>query len=205
MVPAPLLLQVRTVAYMNADKDLELFLRIKQDDMPSFNLLFNKYWERLYLFVYRKLDSEDDAKDIIQNIFISIWLKRHQIVIQSTLESYLFSIARYELLSFISKSIKTKQKQELLLHTILPEFEELLTPQQAHAMDQLVDTEVEKLPARMKQIFQMTREQNLTIREISHQLHLSEQNVRNQLNTAISKVKCGLSEAILLAIFLHQL
>ncbi len=62
--------------------------------------LFNKYWEKLYVFVYKKLQSEDDAKDIIQNVFIAVWIKRCQIDIQTTLENYLFSVTRYQLLSF---------------------------------------------------------------------------------------------------------
>lgn len=190
---------------MSPDKDLELWMLVKQDDLSSFNLLFNKYWEKLYVFVHKKLQSEDDAKDITQNIFISLWLKRHQIHITTSLESYLFSIARYELLSFISGSIKARQKQEMLYHIILPGFEETLDPKQAAQLDLLMENEVEKLPQRMKQIFRMTLEQNLTIREISTQLQLSEQSVRNQLNAAIAKVKLGLGEAVLMAIFLGNI
>lgn len=190
---------------MTPHNDLELFLLVKQNDLPSFNLLFNKYWEKLYVFVYRKLQSEEDAKDITQNLFISLWLKRHQIQITASLESYLFSIARYELLSFLSKSIKAKQKQEMLYHIVLPGFEESLDPKQAAHLDLLMEYEVEKLPQRMKQIFRMTLEQNLTIREISAQLQLSEQSVRNQLNAAIAKVKLGLGEAVLMAIFIGNL
>ncbi|MEI3802804.1 MULTISPECIES: RNA polymerase sigma factor [unclassified Chitinophaga] len=190
---------------MDADQEIELFRRMKQDDVQAFNLLFRKYWEKLYLFAYRKLNAEDDAKDIIQNIFISFWLKRNQITIQSSVEAYLFSIARYELLSFISRAIKSREKQEILIHTILPAFEEPLTPMETREIDQLVKNEEEKLPKRMKEIFKMAREQNLSIREISLQLQLSEQSVRNQLNTAIKKVKIGLGEAVLTAILLSQL
>lgn len=196
---------VKTQAFMDADQEIELFCRMKQDDVQAFNLLFKKYWEKLYLFAYRKLNAEDDAKDIIQNIFISFWLKRNQITIQSSVEAYLFSIARYELLSFISRAIKSREKQEILIHTILPAFEAPLTPMETREIDQLVKDEEEKLPKRMKEIFKMAREQNLSIREISLQLHLSEQSVRNQLNTAIKKVKVGLGEAVLTAIFFSQL
>lgn len=190
---------------MNPNEDLELFQRIKQDDIGSFNQLFNKYWEPLYVFVNKKLQSEEDARDIIQNVFIAVWMKRHQIDIQTSTEGYLFSIARYQLLSFISQSIKTRQKQEMLLHVVLPGFEELLSPRQAQLMDSLMQKEVEKLPQRMKQIFTMTLEENLTIREIALQLQLSEQSVRNQLNIAISKVKIGLGEAVLMAILVGNL
>lgn len=190
---------------MNPNEDLALFQLVKQDDIKSFNLLFNRYWEQLYVFVNKKLQSEDDAKDIVQNVFISVWMKRHQIDIQASLESYLFSVARYQLLSFISQAIKTRQKQQLLLYTVLPGFEELLTPGQSQLIDQLIQKEMEKLPQRMKQIFMMTLEQNLSIREISLQLQLSEQSVRNQLNAAISKVKFGLGEAVLMAIFIGNL
>ncbi|NSL85895.1 sigma-70 family RNA polymerase sigma factor [Chitinophaga sp. Mgbs1] len=190
---------------MNAVQEMEWFRRIKQDDVQAFNLLFNRYWERLYLFAYRKIQSEDDAKDIIQNIFITCWLKRHQIDIQTSVEAYLFSMTRYELLSFISRSIKLREKLDLLTQVILPAFEEPLLPMEARDIDQLVKQEEEKLPARMKQIFRMAREQNLSIREISTQLQLSEQNVRNQLNTAITKVKIGLGEAVLAAIFISHL
>ncbi|HVK46682.1 MAG TPA: sigma-70 family RNA polymerase sigma factor [Pseudobacter sp.] len=189
---------------MNPNEDLELFEKVKQDDIPSFNLLFNKYWEKLYVFVYKKLQSEDDAKDIIQNVFIAVWIKRCQIDIQTTLENYLFSVTRYHLLSFITQSIRSRQKQDLLLYTVLPGFEETLTPKQAQQLDLLLQEEVDKLPNRMKQIFRMTLDQNLSVREISLQLHLSEQSVRNQLNAAISKVKLGLGESVLLAIFLGQ-
>jgi RNA polymerase sigma-70 factor (family 1) len=190
---------------MNADQEIELFHQMKQDDVQAFNLLFKKYWERLYLFAYKKLHAEDDAKDIIQNMFISFWQKRHQITIQSSVEAYLFSIARYELLSFISRSIKFREKQELLIHTILPAFEEPLHPMEVREIELLVQQQEEKLPKRMKEIFKMAREQNLTIREISVQLQLSEQSVRNQLNTAIKKVKVGLGEAVLTAILFSQL
>lgn len=190
---------------MNADQEIEVFRQMKQDDVQAFNLLFKKYWERLYLYAYKKLNSEDDAKDLIQNIFISFWLKRNQIIIQTSVEAYLFSIARYELLSFISRSIKAREKQEILINTILPAFEETLTPMEAQEIDLLVKREEEKLPKRMKEIFKMAREQNLTIREISLQLQLSEQSVRNQLNTAIKKMKVGLGEAILTAILFSQL
>ncbi|MCW3466076.1 RNA polymerase sigma factor [Chitinophaga nivalis] len=190
---------------MTADQEMELFRQMKQDDVQAFNLLFRTYWERLYLFAYRKLNSEDDAKDIIQNIFISFWLKRNTLIIQSSVESYLFSIARYELLSFVSRAIKSREKQEILIHTILPAFEAPLTPMEAREIDQLLLQEEEKLPKRMKQIFKMAREENLSIREISVALQLSEQNVRNQLNTAITKVKVGLGEAVLAAILFSQL
>lgn len=205
LLTSSLPLLAKTNAFMNADQEIELFRQIKQDDVQAFNLLFNKYWERLYLFAYRKLNAEDDAKDIIQNIFITFWLKRNQIVIQTSVEAYLFSVARYELLSFISRSIKSREKQEILLHTILPAFEEPLTPMEAREIDQLVKQEEDKLPKRMREIFKMAREQNLSIREISLELQLSEQNVRNQLNTAIKKVKVGLGEAILTAILFSQL
>lgn len=205
VITALLPLCVKTQAFMDADQEIELFRRMKQDDVQAFNLLFRKYWEKLYLFAYRKLNAEDDAKDIIQNIFISFWLKRNQITIQSSVEAYLFSIARYELLSFISRAIKSREKQEILIHTILPAFEEPLTPMETREIDQLVKNEEEKLPKRMKEIFKMAREQNLSIREISLQLQLSEQSVRNQLNTAIKKVKIGLGEAVLTAILLSQL
>ncbi len=79
-----------------------------------------------------------------------------------------------------------------------------MSPKQAQQLDLLMQHEVEKLPNRMQQIFTMTLEQNLSIREISLQLHLSEQSVRNQLNIAISKVKTGLGEAVLMAIILGQ-
>lgn len=182
--------------------DTALLEYIRKDDAGAFRELFNRYWERLYQFASRRLKSESDAKDIIQELFIKLWLRRTELQIDTTVEIYLNSIVHYEVLSYISRAIKDKQRKKLVAQTILPDFTQLLDSLQLEELQATVEREVNKLPEKMQQVYRLSREENLSVTEIAETLHVSEQTVRNQLNTAINKLRSGLKEALLLAIFI---
>ncbi|RPD39390.1 RNA polymerase sigma factor [Chitinophaga barathri] len=178
--------------------DIELLQRLKSDEPDAFRLLFDTYWERLYQVAYQKLRSEEDAKDIVQNSLIRIWQRKNTLDIKVSLEAYLTSVVRYEILSFIAASIKTKEKQEQIARHVLPDFVQLVDSLQVKELHQHLDKLVQQLPEKMRRVYLLSRNDDLSISEISHSLQLSEQTVRNQLNTALARIKAGLVEFMLL-------
>lgn len=184
--------------------DTALLAYIRQDHAGAFRELFSRHWERLYQFAFCRLKSEADAKDIVQELFIKLWLRRTELHIDTTVEAYLNSIVHYEVLSCISRTIKDSKRKEAIAQNILPDFTQLLDPLQMDELLALVEKEVNKLPEKMQQVYRLNREENLSVAEIAGMLHVSEQTVRNQLNTAIKKLRSGLKEALLLAIFIES-
>lgn len=86
--------------------DNELLLRIREDDHSSFDLLFDRYWEPLYRAALARIDDDFVAQDIVQELFIKLWERRHTINIKLTLENYLLSAVRFGVIShFRSKKV----------------------------------------------------------------------------------------------------
>jgi RNA polymerase sigma-70 factor (ECF subfamily) len=189
----------------SAANSLELLQFIKNDDKQAFNELYHRFWEPLYLIAFRKMKDQEEAKDVVQHVFANLWLYRHGMTLPDSPEAYLFGSLRNEILRSISRMLRDRQRQEEIARNILPEFEQLIDPLYKKELLQLLDKQVELLPDRMQQVYRMSREQHLSVQEIAGQLGLSEQTVRNQLNTALKKIRVGLREVMLLAIFLKNI
>lgn len=182
--------------------DTVLLERIREDNVQAFKILYDRYWQSLFLFAMKRLKNEADAKDIVQEILISLWIRRHTITIETSLGAYLSSAAHYEVLRSISNAIKDAQRRENITANILPGFAELLDPVQMKELMIILEREVDKLPLKMQQVYRLSREEELSLPEISARLGITERTARNQLNTALHRLHFGLKEAYLLSIFI---
>lgn len=177
--------------------ELGLLDRIKEGRPDAFEELFNRYWEPLYLFALKRVQSEDDAKDIVQELFIKFWLKKDQIVITKNLESYLFSIVKYEVLHKVSQLLRSEEKKQYYQDNILPQFSEFLDPLQEKELLAAIDKQVQSLPERLKEVYLLRKEEGLSIREIAGKLNISEQTVKNQLGLAVKRMRGALKETLI--------
>ncbi|ASZ12140.1 sigma-70 family RNA polymerase sigma factor [Chitinophaga pendula] len=183
--------------YSQLDSDA-LLLNVRSGNAAAFSELYGRFWEPFYLFVYRRLRNEDDAKDVVQNVFVNIWLRREQMMVNNAAEPYLYTMLRNEMLKGISRSIKDRSRQQEMETLLQPELEQLLTPMQKEIIFNHIDGLVNDLPDRMQQVYRLSHEEQLGVREIASRLELSEQTVRNHLNAALKKLRFGLKEALLL-------
>ena len=177
--------------------EIGLLDRIKEGRPDAFEELFNRYWEPLYLFALKRVQSEDDAKDIVQELFIKFWLKKDQIVITKNLESYLFSIVKYEVLHKVSQLLRSEEKKQYYQDNILPQFTEFLDPVQEKELLAAIDKQVHSLPERLKEVYLLRKEEGLSIREIAGKLNISEQTVKNQLGLAVKRMRGALKETLI--------
>lgn len=189
--------------------DEKLYQLVRQDDVLAFRALYDKYWKELYIKACRRVE-EEEAKDIIQEIMITFWKRRKDIVIltDEDVPRYLNAALKYKIISYFTRS-SSKIKKMSYFETpadlsYIPAIVEL------KELKQSVETEVNKLPARMRQIFRMSREDNYSTSDIADHLHISEQTVKNQLTEALKRLRCSLqsktlSEFIILFVFAYYL
>ena len=180
--------------------DEELFTCIKQNDEEAYRILFKRYWERLYLFAWRRLKSQQEAEDVVQHIFMKIWEQRTARNIHS-MQYYLFKAVSYEIIAALKRMLDNTDDIETVNESVLPAFNNILAKMSMDELDKLLEEEVNKLPGRMQEIFRLSRQQGLAIQEIAVLLELSEQTVKNQLSTAISRLRKPISEALFLSLF----
>lgn len=179
----------------------DLLVRIRQDDPAAFESLYLQMWEPLFVFAMKRLQSEPDAEDVVQNVFAAIWTRRHSLRISTTFKGYLFTAVKYQVLDRIEEMLERPSGIEVVSESILPEMDDVLNPMLAKELQAIADKEIDQLPEKMRQIYLLNLEEHLSISQIAERLQLSEQTVRNQLNTARNRLKVSLKHALTLLFF----
>jgi RNA polymerase sigma-70 factor (family 1) len=170
--------------------DADLLQAIKQDDEAAFKVLYDRYWEDLYLKACRRVDK-DEAKDLVQEVMTTLWKRRKEIYAHEdgNISRYLHTAVKYQVISHYAHTtaeIRNSGLFELLSgHVFTNEVE-------TKELGELIEKEIGRLPARMQQIFRMSRQDDLAIADIAQQLNLSEQTVKNQLSEALKRIKASI-------------
>jgi RNA polymerase sigma-70 factor (ECF subfamily) len=181
--------------------DEELVERMSRSAQAAFAEIYRRYAGKLAGFAGSKLYNLDDAKDILQDIFVKLWENREQLVITSSLQSYLYTIVRHRVVDKIRKNITREEYA-----SVARSFEAFHTesPEQITELRELkatINHSVDEMSPRLREIYKLSREQGLSNSEIASKLSLSEQTVKNQLSTALKLLRQdlgGLGAGILL-------
>jgi len=186
----------------NALIDSELAVLFQQQDRRAFEEIYRRYWHPLFLHAYHILDDDDEAQDIIQDIFISFWNKPPTDQIHTSLKSYLYVMVRNKVLNHIRKN-KINANFIQLLSTKLTE-KDFNTVQDIELKELavLIDSEIDLLPPRMKQVFEMSRKEFLTHKEIAERLGTSEETVKKQITNSLKLLRVKFNEHLFLAALL---
>lgn len=178
-------------------------------DEKAFSDLYNHYWESLFGYVMRVLQDKDESMDVVQDTFITIWEQRATLGNIKTFHAYIHSVARYKALGSIRKNIREQDYLSSLL-TFLEVYGE--SPEEQLIADELksiIDTEVANLPDKMREVFLLSREQQLSYKEIAAKLNISDKTVKKQISNALKllrlKTEGGTHTALLLLIILKKL
>jgi RNA polymerase sigma-70 factor (family 1) len=171
------------------DNDLELIEGMKANRHQSYEALYNKYAGQLYIFTANKLHSKEVAEELVHDVFIRIWEKRAQINIQTNVAGYLFRMMRNEILQYLRGN---KHKDLFIEEMITLEVRDNVQTDEnifLKEMETTLLTIIEGLPEKCRQIFIMSRENELTVKEIASQLNIADQTVKNQLTKALSVLR----------------
>jgi RNA polymerase sigma-70 factor (ECF subfamily) len=173
--------------------DLQLIDLLKKGDEHAFAEIYSRYAEQLAGFASSKLFSLEDAKDIIHDLFVKLWMDRIQLQVNSNLKAYLFTLVRYRIVDKIRKNI-TREEYAIMVKA-LSTVHETTVEQQIAAKELQVNIErsLEELSPRVREIYLLSREENRSIPDIAKQLQLSEQTVKNQLTFALKHLRQSLA------------
>lgn len=172
---------------MNSDAlytDTHLFRKIRAGDAAAFEEIFHRYNSLLYSHVLNKLDDEAEARDIVQDIFIALWEKRHTIH-DTNLAGYLFTAARNKVLNAIKhKKVIARYEEDFRRFTRLSlsaTDDKVLQKE----LETLIEAEVSALPPRMREVFVLSRKGHLTHQEIADRLGISKQTVNDHIKNSL--------------------
>ncbi len=186
MVKIPLSMNhLRLIVY----DDALLLQQISEGSKEAFNLLYEKYWQKTFADAYKRLQDEDASKDIVQEIFTHIWLKKETLRIEN-LPAYLNISVRNRVFKFAA-TLQLKHPFFEILETMpggVQADADLLWKEFFLSYEALLDT----LPEKRRQIFKMRFQENLSTADIALQLGLSRKTVQNQLGKAVDQLRISL-------------
>lgn len=176
--------------------DMQILKELREGSSAAFNTLYKKYYAELYVHAYQKIRDRERAKDIVHDLFTVIWQKHDLLQIEGSLSAYLYAGIRNRVLDLLAKD-KSKEKY---LHTL-----DLNAPLDTNATDSLVRERMlqeqiartlDQLPPRIREIFELSRHQYLTHKEIASRLQLSEHTVRSYMKEALKVLRSRLGSLI---------
>jgi len=180
--------------------DIQLFNAFRSGDDAAFSRLYRQYAPQLIDYAAHKLESLDEARDIIHDLFVYVWEKRQQIEITQSVKGYLFLALNRRIINhYRQNSYHTRYANQLKAM----ESEYYFGPDsfvEAKDVQQIVSDSLHHMPKRVREIYLLSREEHLTNAEIAKHLDISEQTVKNQLSAALAILRKSMKRIALLAL-----
>lgn len=185
-------------------EDQELIDKIKNGDSSAFDLLFKKYYKSLVRYIRSISNDIHISEDIVQQVFMNLWLDRNNIKINKTVKGYLYWMSYT---SYINQYRKTKHR-ELLLDNIrekvirdaIPENEEL-TANRIKKLKQLIQA----LPPVCREVLELSKIRGLKYSEIAEKMNISKKTVESHMGVAFKKIRKGFEDDNLFFFFIRRL
>lgn len=182
--------------------------QFKQGDHHAFRVLYEKHAPKLLAFSKNYLQSNEDAEEIVQEVFLRIWEKRQNIDEHQSFSSYVIQAAKHRIYNSFRKKVNAQLYLDFLLFTdnasknfteIDVEFNDIKIKAEAA---------ISAMPPKRQEIFRMSRELGLKNKEIADKLDISIKTVENQMSQALKFLKDALNEyqlPIILLLISHAL
>lgn len=163
--------------------------RIRDGDIGAFKLLYDRYSKKLYYFSLKYLHNTYEAEELVQSIFVSIWEHRKSLDASRSLKNYIYRSA----VNYIYNYMKKRAIRERYIETEIQngELHSNQTYEQIHLHDleKFISFIVEALPSQQQKIFQLSRFDGLSHKEIAVKLNLSVRTVENSIYRALKLIR----------------
>ena len=191
---------------MRKEMDLErtYLERLRKGSYKDFTKLYELYVSRLYAFALGLTHSDVLAKDIVQETFVKVWIRREQIDPDMSFRSFLFTMAKNQLLNEFRRQANGPLFLEDIVFNESGEEGETYIERKLsfEEFNHRLELAKQKLSPRQRELFELNKEQGLSIGEIAAKTSVTEQSIRNQISQALHVLRKELgSYSILFSLF----
>ena len=182
--------------------DIELWHSCREDDKRAYSELFERFFVSLYKQAVYYTNNEMDAEEVVMDLLLSIWEKRHQLDIRMNIKGYFQRALRNRLINHLHKNTPGTEPIDLIPEEQL--MSNLSTDRQLLEKELIIayQEHVDQLSPRRREVYLLSREENLTHPEIAQRTGLSINTVKNHMTAAIHILRKNTRELTALPILL---
>lgn len=169
-----------------------LINQMAEGDERAFQALFDDYKERFYAAAFKLIHSADQTEEVVQEVFVTIWVKRELIALSEKPESYLFTILQNSIYAHFRKIVQERRHRLKISgedEVIEDSVEAWLIEKEKRSV---LEEVISKLPSQQKIIYQLSKQHGMSREEIAKQLNISPNTVRNHLAAAVAFLRSWL-------------
>ncbi|MBX3257820.1 MAG: RNA polymerase sigma-70 factor [Chitinophagaceae bacterium] len=174
--------------------DDALMQLLRNSDAAAFAEIYRRHWERLALQVLKITRSREDARDIVQEVFVSVWKRRMEIELRGPLVVYLLKSVRNVAIRYIERNITRHNYLQTLSGSIAAEAPDPILHCEYRELQHKLDRAVASLPPKMQEVYLLSRNERMSYKEIADHLGIAENTVRKQLSNALKSLRTSVSE-----------
>ncbi|WP_428329393.1 RNA polymerase sigma-70 factor [Mucilaginibacter sp.] len=177
--------------------DKDLIALMQADNEKAFTEVYNRYWDKLFAIAANKIRDLNEAEEIVQDIFVSLWKRRRELGVIDTLSSYLAISVKYRVIKILDKRNNQQKYADYSLQALTLaddstqewlEFEELKSRLALFVAD---------LPQKCRLVYQLSRDSGFSQKRIAAEMGISEKTVEAHLGKAIKTLRGRLSQFLL--------
>lgn len=182
------------------------FKRLSDDELNSlvskgndfaFRELFTRYWEKLYVAAYKVLGDEDASEDIVQDIFLNLWERSSEVEIKN-IRAYFYQAVRYQVTNHIKKIRFVDKRAEIVgNHLMGNNVDDYMASNETQT---LIDRTITSLPSRCREVFCLSRFENLSNKEIASKLGISVLTVETHMKRSLKCLRKSLDLACVISV-----
>jgi RNA polymerase sigma-70 factor (family 1) len=183
--------------------DQELSALLKEGDHRAYTEIYHRFKAPLYIHAYNKIRNTEEAKDLVQELFVSLWNNRQTLNLGNHLSSYLYTAVRNRVFRAISRlgleyAYISSLQDSINQGTCITDHRV-----RENQLQEMINREIDALPPKMREIFLLSRRNNLTHSEIAEKLGIAEPTVKKQVNNALKtlRVKLGMFTFLIFLVF----
>lgn len=179
--------------------DQQLLDLLNSGDQPAFAEIYSRYFDLLFIHADTKLQDKDQASDTVQDVFVRLWEKRGNLLINTSLSAYLYRAVRNQIFDnlkhqkvadkYIDSFYASSQYSQVFADHLIREKQ----------FARMIEDEIAALPPRMREVFELRRTQNLSNKEIAARMEITESTVADQMKKALKTLRVRIGLLLFLA------
>jgi len=162
--------------------------RVQKGDITAFEEVYHQYYHKIFNFVLKHVHSKQDTEEIVQDVFLKIWKSRETLDPNLSFNGLLFKVAKFTLLNYLRSQVKTYSfnmfTEQDLISTEQPEAQTFY-----NELVQITSQIIEELPPKRKMIYQLSRNEGLSHKEIAQKMNVSVKTVESQMRLALQFIR----------------